>query len=151
MDLEYSMTRKIRTLANLITKNRDADIQKFGLTTAQADILLYCAENSGKSFVDLKKYFNIAHQTAQGLVQRMADKGLLSITLSPNDARCKQIFLTPKGQSIYEDMLKNGTYTGNKLLEGMDALEKEQFFSLIDLAIKNLSVTESEKEGYQHD
>ena len=48
-------------------------------------------------------------------------------------------------------MLKNGTYTGNKLLEGMDALEKEQFFSLIDLAIKNLSVTESEKEGYQHD
>lgn len=138
MDIEYSLTRKIRELANLITKNRDADIREFELTTAQADTLLYLAENPGKYIVDLKFFFNITHQTAQGLVQRMAEKGLLKISTSINDARCKQIFLTEKAQSIYKDMIEKGTHTGNKLLDGMDMEEKKQFQMLIELGLKNL-------------
>lgn len=145
MEIEYSLARKIRELANLITKNRDADIREFGLTTAQADTLLYFAENPGKSIVDLKSFFNITHQTAQGLVQRMAEKGLLIVSHSVNDARSKQIFLSEKAQSIYRDMLKNGTRTGNKLLEGMDAKERIQFQTLIDLGLENLKEIQGKK------
>lgn len=138
MDIEYSLIRKIRELANLITKNRDADIREFGLTTAQADVLLYFAENPGKSIVDMKSFFHITHQTAQGLVQRMAEKRLLKLSPSINDARYKQVFLTEKGESIYKDMLRKGTHTGNKLLNGMSAEEKIQFQALIELGLKNL-------------
>lgn len=145
MDIEYTLTRKIRELANLITKNRDADIREFELTTAQADILIYFAENPGKSIVDLKSFLSITHQTAQGLVQRMTDKGLLKISPSRNDARYKQIFLTEKSQTVYRDMLKNGTHTGDKLLKGMSIEKKEQFLMLIDLALKNLNETQGQK------
>lgn len=138
MEIEYTLTRKIRELANLITKNRDADIRELQLTTAQADILLYFAENPGKSTVDLKSFLNVTHQTAQGIVQRMADKGLLKLSPSRNDARYKQIFLTEKALTVYRSMLENGTHTGNKLLSGMNPEEKEQFLALISLGLKNL-------------
>lgn len=138
MDIEYILIRKIRELANLITKTRDTDIREFELTTAQADTLIYFAENPGKSIVDLKIFFNISHQTAQGLVQRMAEKGLLIVSPSINDARYKQIYLTEKARSIYKDMLENGTHTGNKLLYGLNAEEKKQFQMLIDLGLSNL-------------
>lgn len=145
MEIEYSLARKIRELANLITKNRDADIREFGLTTAQADSLLYFAENPGKSIVDLKNFFNISHQTAQGLVQRMTEKDLLIISPSINDARSKQIFLSEKAQSIYREMLKNGTRTGNKLLAGIDAEERIQFQALIDQGLENLKEIQGKK------
>lgn len=144
MDIEYLLIRKIRELANLITKNRDADIRELGLTTAQADTLLYFAENPGKSIVDLKSFFHITHQTAQGLVQRMAEKGLLVVSISRNDQRYKQIFLTEKAQSIYNNMLENGTNTGNALLNGMNSEEKKQFQALIDLGLKNLNHVQGE-------
>lgn len=145
MDIEYTLTRKIRELANLITKDRDADIRKFELTTAQADLLLYIAENPGKSIVDLKNFFNITHQTAQGLVQRMTDKGLLKISPSRNDARYKQIFLTEKARRVYREMLENGTHTGNKLLNGMNEEEKEQFLALVELGLKNLNEMQAQR------
>lgn len=147
MDIEYTITRKIRELANLITKNRDADIREFELTTAQADILIYFAENPGKSIVDLKSFLNITHQTARGLVQRMTDKGLLKISPSRNDARYKQIFLTEKSQTVYRDMLKNGTHTGNRLLKGMNTEEKKQLLMLIDLGLKNLNDMRAGREN----
>lgn len=116
-------------MANLITKNRDADIREFGLTTAQADTLLYLAENPGKSIVDVKNFFNITHQTAQGLVQRMAEKGLLKISPSINDARYKQLFLTEKAQSIYKDMEIPLSFAFGFLTDAYDFLIPELNFS----------------------
>lgn len=139
METEYTLTRKIRELANLITKNRNADIRELGLTTAQADAILYFAENPGKSAADLKSFLGITHQTARGTIQRMAEKGFLKISPSENDARYKQIFLTEKAKSVYQSMQKNGTRTGNQLLNGMCAEEKEKFLYLLNLGIKNLN------------
>lgn len=139
MESEYLFTRKIRELAILITKNRDADIRELGLTTAQADVILYFAENPGKSIVDLKSFLGVTHQTARGIIQRMSDKGLLEIHASGTDARYKQISLTEKAVSVYNNMKKNGTRTGNQLLNGISPEEKEKFLLALNIGLKNLS------------
>ena len=145
-EMEYMLARKIRELANLITKNRDIDICNLGLTAVQADVILFFAENQGKSVVDLKIFLGITHQTARGIVQRMVHKGLLTMIASETDARYKKIFLTKKGVMVYKNMQKNGTYTGNKLLNGMSTKEKKQFLSLVTLALKNLNANEGQQE-----
>lgn len=138
MELEYLFTRKIRELAILITKSRDADIRELGLTTAQADVILYFAENPGKSIVDLKSFLGVTHQTARGIIQRMSDKGFLEIHSSSNDARYKQISLTEKAISVYNNMKKNGTRTGNQLLNGISPEEKEKFLWALNRGLENL-------------
>ena len=140
------LARKIRELANQITKTRDSDIRGLGLTTAQADCILYFAENAGKSAVDLKDFLGITHQAARGLVERIGSKGLLETSPSKDDARYKKVFLTKKGISIYKAMLKNGAYTGSQLLCGMSIEEKEQFLSMIIRALKNLDIHDSQIE-----
>lgn len=138
MEMEYVLARKIRELANRITQTRDSDIRELGLTTTQADCILYFAENEGKSAVDLKTFLGITHQAARSLVERMTAKELLKVTTSREDARYKKVFLTEKGITVYEKMQKNGTYTGSRLLHGMSAEEKKQFLSMVSLALENL-------------
>lgn len=148
VEIEYILARKIRELANLLTKSRDADIRDLDLTTAQADAMFYFAENQGKSAVDLKNFLGVTHQTARGIVDRMVAKGLLTTVPSPKDARYKQVFLTEKGTDTWQRMRENGTTTGHTLLNGMNAEDKVLFLSMITLALNNLDAnnTQSQEE-----
>lgn len=138
-NMEYILARKILKLANLIINNRNSDIKSLGLTAAQADTLVFFSDSEGKSAVDLKEHLGITHQTARGIIKRMAEKGLLHIVPSEEDGRYKKIFVTDRGKEICRRMEKNGTHTGNRLLNGMTREEKEQFLSMIALAADNLS------------
>ena len=139
MEAEYTLTRKIRELANLITKNRDAEIRALGLTTAQADTLLYFAEHPGLSIADLKQFLHTSHQTAQGIVRRMAEKGLLHLFPSQSDGRRRQVVLTQQAWSLCQAMHRNGAHAGGLLVRGMGPEERQQLLSLIDLGIQNFS------------
>lgn len=141
-ETEYILARRVLRLANLITINRNTDIKELGLTTGQADSLLYFSKNEGKSASDLKDHLGITHQTARGIIARMVDKGLLETNTSKEDARYKKIVLTDKGWELYECLKKNGMYTGRRLLNGMTEREKEQFFSMITLAVNNMEASD---------
>ena len=88
--------------------------------------------------MDLKDHLGVTHQTARGIVKRMAEKNLIEIRISEEDGRYKRIFVTEKGRSLYRQMEKNGAHTGNRLLTGMSPEEKQQFSSLISLALENM-------------
>lgn len=137
-EMEYVFARKVLRLANLIIANRNADIKELGLTAEQADCLLYFSKNEGKSVSDLKEHLGITHQTARGIIARMVDKGILKTNISKKDARYKRVTLTEKGSELCKRLKENGMHTGDRLLNGMSESEKEQFFSLIMLALDNL-------------
>lgn len=146
-NMEYILARKILKLANLIINNRNSDIKSLGLTAAQADTLVFFSDSEGKSAVDLKEHLGITHQTARGIIKRMAEKGLLHIVPSEEDGRYKKIFVTDRGKEICRRMEKNGTHTGSRLLNGMTWEEKEQFLSMIALAADNLSSAAADHPG----
>ena len=76
--LEYAVARKAVRLANLISTKRNADIKEMGLTAAQADALVFFAQNAGSTVSDLKDDLGVTHQTASGIVERMIKKDLLT-------------------------------------------------------------------------
>lgn len=137
-EAEYVLARKILKLANRIVSGRNADIRDLGLTSSQADSLVYFVHNEGRSAVDLKDHLGVTHQTARGIVKRMAEKNLIEIRISEEDGRYRRIFVTEKGRSLYRQMEKNGAHTGNRLLTGMSPEEKQQFSSLVSLALENM-------------
>lgn len=139
METEYILARKVLQLANLILQNRNQDLKKLGLTAEQADTLLYFSKHHGGYVVDLKSHLGITHQTARGIVARMVEKGLLTTLVSVQDSRYKQVFLTEKGKELCVLMEQNGTYTGKKLLHGMNQVESRQFLNAITQALENLN------------
>ena len=74
---ENQVGRLVLMLSHTILKNRNRHMAAIGLTSGQADCLRFCLEREGGTVTDLKNYLGVTHQTAQGLVRRLAEKGLL--------------------------------------------------------------------------
>ena len=84
---EYTLARLILRLANRIVKNRDRHVKELGLTTEQADSLLFFLDRKDAVINDLKDHLGVTHQTARGIVQRMESKGLVQTRKSKEDGR----------------------------------------------------------------
>ncbi len=136
-DTEYQLARQVLNLANQIVKNRNRHIKELNLTAEQADSLLFFSVG-GKSISDLRDHLHIRHQTAQGIVKRMEEKGLLHLSVSAADGRCKTVSLTEKGEETMACLRRNGTHTGSRLLSGMTPQQQEQFAALIRQALDNI-------------
>ena len=147
--LEYAVARKAVRLANLISTKRNADIKEMGLTAAQADALVFFAQNAGSTVSYLKDDLGVTHQTASGIVERMIKKDLLTTRVSQEDARCRAVYLTEQGERIHDRFLVNGSRTGGYLLCGMDERQREEFLALLTRAAENLETvdTDAEKSG----
>ena len=136
---EKQAARLLLVLSNTIIKNRSRHMAAIDLTAAQADCLRFCLERGdGATVTELKDYLGVTHQTAQGLVRRMADKGLVSLCRSREDARCRQLFLTGEGRERADQMLRSRERTGGKLLQGMSPEERRAFLRLLRLAYENV-------------
>ena len=134
---EYRTARLILRLSNQIIRNRDNHVKELGLTTEQADSLQFFLSRERSVIMDLKNYLGVSHQTARGIVQRMEGKGLIRLQKSETDGRFQCIHVTEKGKSLGRQLRINGIRTGNKLLKNMEPEEQEEFYHLLEVALKN--------------
>ena len=80
----------------------------------------------------------ITHQTARGIVQRMAAKGLVELHRSEEDARRQIVVPTQAGRRLGDQMTRNRERTVGKLLQNMDQRERADFVRLLRLAYENV-------------
>ena len=135
---EYRTARLILRLSNQIIRNRDNHVKELGLTTEQADSLQFFLSHERSVIMDLKNYLGVSHQTARGIVQRMEGKGLIRLQKSETDGRFQCIQVSEKGKSLGWQLRINGIRTGNKLLKNMKPEEQEEFYHLLEVALKNV-------------
>lgn len=136
---EFDLARNVLRLANRIVANRNNHLRESGLTAEQADSLLFFEKNSGATITDLKDYLGVSHQTARGIVQRMTEKNVLALTVSPDDGRCRIVSITSKGEILLRTLHQNGINTGISITKEMTADEKKDFARLIAMAMKNIN------------
>lgn len=137
-DREYELARQVLRLANRIVANRNRHLRELGLTAEQADSLLFFAGQEEATATDLKEYLGVRHQTARGIVRRMADKGLITLAAGGQDARCRHVALTEQGRAAIGTLRRNGRHTGQSLLRGLSPDEQAQFARLIGHALENV-------------
>ena len=107
-----------------------------GITGAQAESLIFIADNQNRTINDLKDYLGISHQAAQGIAKRMMDSNLIVIQKFEKDRRQKILTPTPKGLDIRGQLRGNALTTGERLLSEVSAEEKEVFFNVLTKALE---------------
>lgn len=138
MEFQEDVARLLMTLANTVVKNRNQHLEALNLTAVQADSMQYFLTHPHATIKDLKEHLDISHQTAQGLVSRLAEKELITVQRSPSDKRCQAVFVTDAGRALGEKLSANRSRTGRLLLTGMSDEEADLFSHLLRTAYENV-------------
>lgn len=138
-DRDYLIARGILQLTHAMRKRNNACLKAVGLTDEQTKSLIYLVDSQRKDMTirDLKDYLLVSHQATQGIVKRMADKGVISVKKSDRDGREKIIAPTEKGIRIRQQLGGEAVDIGENLLAGISEEEKEQFYKVLLKALDN--------------
>lgn len=135
---ELNLARLILNLSNTIIYNRNKHLEALGLTASQADAMKFFLENENSTIKALKETMDITHQTAQGIVSRLIEKGFLTTQQSQDDKRYQIIHVTESGAALSKKINANGKRTGAMLVKGMTEDEQRDFIRLLHIAHGNI-------------
>jgi DNA-binding MarR family transcriptional regulator len=104
---EYELLAAFRHALRGFLRFSEAEAEKGGLTAQNYQALLTvraCPEGERLSINDLAQQLMIRHNSAVGLVDRLARQGLVAREPAPEDARKVYLRLTPKGDRVLEKL-----------------------------------------------
>ena len=140
--MEFDKPRLGPTLgraAHLAKANMGARVAQFDITPAQTHVLLYLHHHGGQApQYELTSFLQVKPSTANGVLDRMEEKGLVRRSVSGKDARRRLISITDKGreqQTLFqESFLKTETI----MVQGISQEHQALLLEILDHIIKNL-------------
>ncbi|NDO39265.1 MarR family transcriptional regulator [Anaerotruncus colihominis] len=93
------------------------------------------------TFKELEKRLSLAQSTTVGLISRLEQKKLVSVSRDRDDKRIKYVEITSLGEKFCNEARQEMEDTERKLLENLSAGEAETLLSLlkkVNLIIKEL-------------
>lgn len=126
--------------AHLAKEQMRARMDRFDMTPAQTHVLLYLHENGATTQTVLAEQMRVKAPTANGILDRMEEKGLLVRTVDGRDARRRLIRLTEKGEGLVEELRGQFILAESAILQGFDQAEQCQLKSFLQRIIQNLEV-----------
>lgn len=121
------IARMLRLAGRSVRIKRDVNASKVGLTSTQADALLFILSNPGCRIADLCKGIGTSHQAACGYVDRLYESGLVKVEQSRSDARARLLYVTDKGVKVYDEFIRLGVEVNSTLFS---PLSEEEIFEL---------------------
>ena len=113
--------------------------QKIGLHVGQDLVIFRLAEEDGVSQSQLAAVLGVEIGTVAKTVQRMEKEGLLIRRQDAEDARISRVYLTEKGRSLCEPVLRIWKDLDACLVQGMSQAEQLLFRRLLMQAATNFS------------
>lgn len=77
--------------------------------------------------------------TIGGVIDRLEQKGYVRRTICKRDRRAREVWLTDKGQEIFDQILPVVTALQDEVLPGLNPEERTRFMELASKAIDNAS------------
>ena len=125
--------------AHLSRERMVARLSGYDMTPAQTHALVYLQQNGGQAPQrELTNLLRVKPSTANGILDRMEEKGLIVRTVSGKDARQKIVSLTAKGlekQSFFQKQVESGDEIG---LRGFAPEERDLLRQFLNRIIQNL-------------
>ena len=123
----------------LARERMEARLSRCDATPAQSHVLLYLNRQGGVATQgEVTAFMKVKPPTANGVLDRMAEKGLIERTVSNTDARQRLIRLTEKGRCQLSILRKAFQDTEQMMLRGLSPEEQDQFCRLLGRIIQNL-------------
>jgi len=141
------INHQLHNLANRSTRKFNKTFLSEDITGKQGGILHYLLLRTDKGPIfqrDIESYFGIRPPSVTSILQKMEKKGYLVRKSMPDDARFKQIMLTPKALS-YRESVVNGTYDyEKKLIKGISEADLEVWQRVTAQIVKNIDSDETQ-------
>ena len=100
-----------------------AHVRRLGLTPPQFDIVVTLGNTEGMTFKDLGERTLITKGTLTGVVDRLADRGLVERCDCPGDRRATLVRLTRAGERMFRDVFEPHL---NYMSPAFDALSESE-------------------------
>lgn len=116
-----------------------ARVSKYDVTPAQTHVLLYLHHHGGQALQrELTGFMRVKPSTANGVLDRMEEKGLVCRSVSGSDARRRLITLTEKGEEEQASFQQGFLDTEQAMVRGFTPEEQKTLLNLLDRVIQNL-------------
>ena len=106
-------------------------ISKLGLTTSQYTILRCVKENHGLSQDQLAEKISTNKNNACSLVKRMINSGLLTKRLNPSDRRSYKLFLSKKGEKLFNSSLLEAEALRKEVISFANCCNEKEITSIL--------------------
>ena len=155
MERESTVGFQVRTLSNMIRRTMDEySSKKYAdeLTGVHGWVLgyMYSREQENKAVYqrDMERDFGVRRSTVTKLVQLMEKNGLIERVGVKDDARLKQLKLTPRGRELHLCVINDIEDMERSMCRGIPPEDMQTFFSVITAIRENLrSVGAAEEEA----
>src|SRR5699024_4850070 len=95
MQKPFPIGRQLRMLNNKFRELGDRNLQKYNLTAAQLDVMIYlkCSGEEEIHQRQIENWFQLKNPTVTGLLNRLEEKGFIIRRTNPADRRYRVIEL----------------------------------------------------------
>ena len=125
--------------AHLARERMDARLTEYDVTPAQVHVLHYLYHRGNRAPQgEVTAHLRVKPSTANGILDRMEEKGLVERSISDADARRRLITLTDKGSALQEACRQVFFETEALMTRGLTDAERQQLFGLLCRVLTNL-------------
>lgn len=128
-------------LNNALIKQKNRNMAEYGLTSIQADVLVFVLMTYQKREVnqlDVQAVFKLTNPTVSGIVDRLEEKGFIKRVRSEKDARFRSLVALPKGVALEETLLSCADEAESFLGQNMSDEEQAEFERLLKVALETV-------------
>ena len=137
MSVDSMAGHLIRRLNQLSTHVFQTRLQRAGydLTPVQFAALDTLGASPGLDQASIAARIAYDRATIGGVIDRLEQKGYVTRTTSARDRRAREVTLTTRGRSVYDEVFPIVSALQDDILAGLDAAETETFLRLAQKAI----------------
>jgi MarR family transcriptional regulator, organic hydroperoxide resistance regulator len=135
----HSFGYRLKLLSQLLARKFQEQLDPFGLTPFHWVILCCLWQEDGLAISSLSEKLQQVGGTLTGVLNRMEDRGFVVRQQDAQDRRIYRIWLTDAGRSLQETLPPLALALRQQTMKGFSEADCQQFSTLLDQAIKNLS------------
>lgn len=118
---------RLAALGRKISRNYSAQFAPFGITATQSFVIFDLVDHDGSSVKDIAFRIQLDSPAVTGVIDRLVKEQLVQRIEDPSDRRSLQIFLTPKGLHMAEELMPLSDEFNRNLQAGFNPDELELF------------------------
>ena len=124
----------IRQIHNALEKIVNNQLKAKGLTFSQMSALIEILNTPARklTFKELEKCLSLAQSTTAGLISRLEQKKLVSVSGDTNDKRIKYVEITSLGEQFCNEAKQEMELTEKMLMKNLSAAERKSLLSLLE-------------------
>lgn len=141
MQKPFPISRQLRMINNKFREIGDKNLQKYNLTAAQLDVLIYLKSNGEKEIHQrqIEKWFQLKNPTVTGLLNRLEEKHFIVRKTNPEDRRYRVIELTEKGEQLLGQLWEEACNLENRMYSNLSEEEQKVLMDLLERILNSLS------------